>query len=178
MVYQYASWPSQPVCLSWLWSFGIHGSTDEGKTSEMKSIIYTSLWPHSLSKCLLNHIWWHFLNNHFTCLSGVGRRGRVLWLLCGENESWSTIFKYFQSKRTLKYFVSGTCSVFADEVVLGFAIVVVPLEHVKPPQTGRSGRLVIHHHTHLVAAWWLIPMPVPTVKHTHKAHNHFFLELP
>lgn len=68
----------------------------------------------------------------------------------------------------LKYCVSWTCSVFADEIVFGFAIIVIPLEHVEPPLTRRSGRLVIHHHTHLVAAWWLIPVPVSTTN-THKA---------
>ena len=56
---------------------------------------------------------------------------------------------------------SCTCSVFADEVVFGFTVVVVPLEHVEPSESGGSGRLVIHHHTHLVATRWLVPVPVP-----------------
>lgn len=94
------------------------------------------------------------IQSTFTCLSGVGRRRRVQWLICGENESQSEMFKYFQSKRMLKYCVSGTCSVFADEVVLGITIIVIPLEHIFLflLRTGRSGRLVIHYRTRLVAA--------------------------
>lgn len=48
--------------------------------------------------------------------------------------------------------VRYTCCVFADEIVLGFAVVVIPLEHVETSQPRWSGRLMIHHHAHLVAA--------------------------
>lgn len=67
-------------------------------------------------------------------------------------QSKSTTFSRRQSTRELNRSVSNTRTVFADEVVLGFAVVVIPLEHVEPPQARWGGRLVIHHHTHLIAA--------------------------
>lgn len=68
-----------------------------------------------------------------------------------------------------------TCRVFTDEVVLGFTVVVVPLEHVETPHTGRSRRLVIHDHTHFVTARWLVPVPVPT--HTHTRTSIYLFEM-
>lgn len=58
-----------------------------------------------------------------------------------------------------------TCSVFADEVVLCLAVVVVPLEHVEAALVGRSRRLVVHDHAHLVATRRLVQVPVPTTQH-------------
>ena len=54
-----------------------------------------------------------------------------------------------------------TCRVFADEVVPRLTVVVVPLEHVQSTHARGRGRLVIHHHTHLVATGGLIRVPVP-----------------
>lgn len=53
-----------------------------------------------------------------------------------------------------------TCRVFTDEVVLGFTVVIVPLEHIEAPRTRRGRRLVIHDHTHFVTARRLVPVPV------------------
>lgn len=67
-------------------------------------------------------------------------------------QSKSPTFSCRQSTRELNCSVSSTRTVFADEVVLSFAVVVVPLEHVEPSQARWGGWLVIHHHTHLIAA--------------------------
>lgn len=55
-----------------------------------------------------------------------------------------------------------TFRVFADVVVLGVAVVVIPLEQETIFFVGRCGGLVVQSHTHFPAARRLIPMPVPT----------------
>lgn len=106
------------------------------------------------------------INIFFTCLSGVRWRRRIQWLLWKEKKINSAVTT-ISSQTKIKWPLSNTCSeVFADEVVLGFTIVIVPLEHVEPPYTRRSGRLVIHYNAHLITTRWLIPMPVPIQTHT------------
>lgn len=71
--------------------------------------------------------------------------------------------------RTARYNSTGsvhwlTFWVFADIVVLGVAVVIIPLEQEMAFFIRRCRRLVVQNHAHLTATRWLIPMPVPTLK--------------
>lgn len=57
-----------------------------------------------------------------------------------------------------------TVRVFANEVILGGAPVVIPLEQVGAPDAGGRRRLVVHDHADLAAAGGLVRVPVPAGK--------------
>lgn len=54
-----------------------------------------------------------------------------------------------------------TWLVFADEVVLHVAAVVVPLVEIRPPGPRGRRRLVVHHHAGFCSTGGLVKVPVP-----------------
>lgn len=57
--------------------------------------------------------------------------------------------------------VDITWLVFADEVVLHVAAVIVPLVQIRTPSTGRCSGLMVHDDAGLSSAGRLIIIPVP-----------------
>lgn len=59
-----------------------------------------------------------------------------------------------------------TFCVFADKVVLGAAVFIIPLEQETTLRCFRG--LVIQNYAHFLTARWLVPVPVPATNKMHK----------